>query len=403
MKTRKSLLVLSSRIPYPLVGGDRIRIYNFGKHLSADYDIDLLALHNGRVEGQWLEALRKAFRKVVLFPVHRHQLISNAFRGLVSNKPLQESYYKFDDVGKWIESHMHEYDGVFANHIRMSHYVEDKPIPKWVDLHDAISFNYSGALGRTRGIWNLIYRFELPRVLASELNAIEKFDKSFIVSERDKEFLVQHGGNREKIVVAPVAVPDDLLNRNLEGSGENQICFVGKMDTVANVDAVCYFAHEVFPLVRKIRPEIRFLIVGANPTSKVKRLASLEGIEVTGWVQDPCALLARSKVIVAPMKIGAGMQNKVLEAMALGKAVVTSTLAANGIGGTPNEHYLVADSPDDEAQAVLGLLENKQRRQEIGRNARLRIMEYHTWSALAQALKTELDKTFSLYDNNGSS
>lgn len=391
---RKSILVLSSRIPYPLIGGDRIRIYNFGKHLSADYDVDLLALHSGRVEDQWLEALRKAFRKVILFPVHRHQLISNAFRGLFSSKPLQEFYYKFDDVSAWIESHMHVYDGVFANHIRMSHYAEDKPIPKWLDLHDAVSFNYSGALGRTKGIWNLIYRFELPRVLASELNAVEKFDKSFIVSERDKEFLVRHGGNREKIVVAPVAVPDDLLNRSLGDSEKNLICFVGKMDTVANVDAVCSFAFEVFPLVRKIRPEIHFLIVGANPTSKVKRLASLEGIEVTGWVQDPHAVLARSKVVVAPMKIGAGMQNKVLEAMALRRAVVTSSLAADGIGGVPDKHYVVADSPDDQAKAILDLFEHEQKRKEIGCNARQWIIEHHTWSALARNIAAELERSF---------
>jgi glycosyltransferase involved in cell wall biosynthesis len=292
------------------------------------------------------------------------------------------SYYASRAAQSWLNQSVQSYAGVFVNHIRMAPYVEDNPLPKWIDLHDAISLNYKSAIGTNNGLWSWVYRYEAPKVLARELNAIRRFDKAFIVSERDKKFLVEKGGDAERILVAPVAVSDELLDREFPRGEADEICFVGKMDTVANVDAACYFATEVFPAVLKSRPGFRFVIVGAAPSPRVQALAKHPGITVTGWMKDPHALVYRAKVVVAPMRVGAGMQNKVLEAMAMGKAVVASVLAAEGIGATPGRHYAVADSPLDQAHEIIQLLDNKDRRESLGAEAKRWIREHHTWSTI---------------------
>jgi sugar transferase (PEP-CTERM/EpsH1 system associated) len=394
-KTR-SILVLSSRIPFPLIGGDRIRIYNFGVHLSQHYNIDLLALHEGELDKNTIAGAERAFRRVFVFNYPRIRFLANALRGFGKGKALQVAYYGYEEVQSWIDRHMGEYDGIFANHIRMSPYVEDRKTLKWVDLHDAISFNYSTAIDKKIGIWRFAYRYENRRVLADELKAIKKFEKTFIVSSRDKNFLAKQGCDADRIVVAPVAVPDQLLEKKIDEAKDDNICFIGKMDTVANVDSACYFAEEIFPLIRRKRPRSRFLIVGAVPARKVRNLARFPGVEVTGWVNDPYKIVGMAKVVVAPMRIGAGMQNKILEAMALGKTVVTTSLAADGIGGRDGEHYLIADSPLDCTEIVLQILSDAEMRKCVGWKAKQWVKEHHTWSVLAELFHRELGESLKL-------
>lgn len=388
----KKILILYSRIPYPLVGGDRIRIYYTAKTLSKRYEVDLACINEGKVEKEHVEKLKEIFNKVILFSYPSWRFKWNAFKGVISKKPLQVHYYRFKKMQKWINNNYRNYDLVFANHIRTVEYLEKIDCPKIVDLHDAISMNYLEAAKRVRGLWRAIYWMEKGRVLPYEVKTVNEFARSFIVSDIDREYLIQQGAAQEKIITIPVAVKDEVINRSSQVKEENQIIFFAKMDTLPNRDAAIYFTKEVFPLLRKKNRSLRFIIVGARPPREVLRLERIAGIRVTGFVEDPYNFFDSCKVFVVPLRFGAGIQNKLLEAMALRKAVVTTSLAAKAIKGEEGKHFLVADGPVEMANSILGLLQDKEKRESLGEEARALIEKQYTWRTVGQKLLREIDK-----------
>lgn len=388
----KKILVLYSRIPYPLIGGDRIRIYYIGKTLSRRHKVDLVCLNEGKVREEHKEKLKEIFNEVIIFPYSRYRFRWNALAGVASKKPLQVHYYRFKKMQKWINNNYRNYDLVFANHIRTVEYLKKIECPKIVDLHDAISMNYLEAVKRVRGVWKAIYWMEKGRVLPYEVKTVNEFARSFIVSDIDRDYLIQQGAAQEKIITIPVAVKDEVINRSSQVKEEDQIVFFAKMDTLPNRDAAIYFAEEVFPLLRKRNNSLKFIIVGARPPREVLRLEGITGIRVTGFVEDPYNFLDSCKVFVVPLRFGAGVQNKLLEAMALRKPVVTTSLAAKAIKGKDGKHFLVADNPVEMANRILGLLEDKEKRESLGQEARALIEREHTWRTVGQKLLREIDR-----------
>jgi len=388
----KKILVLYSRIPYPLIGGDRIRVYYTGKTLSRRHKVDLVCLNEGKVRKEYMEKLKEIFNEVIVFPYSPYRFRWNAFAGVVSKKPLQVHYYRFKKMQKWINNNYRNYDLVFANHIRTVEYLKKIDCPKIVDLHDAISMNYIEAARRVTGLWRAIYWMEKGRVLPYEVKTVNEFARSFIVSDIDRDYLIQQGAAQEKIITIPVAVKDEVINRSSQAKEEDQIVFFAKMDTLPNRDAAIYFAKEVFPLLRKKNRSLKFIIMGARPPKEVLRLEGIAGIRVTGFVEDPYNFLDSCKVFVVPLRFGAGVQNKLLEAMALRKPVVTTSLAAKAIKGKDGKHFLVADGPVEMANRILGLLEDKEKRESLGEEARALIEREYTWRTVGQKLLREIDR-----------
>ncbi len=388
----KKILILYSRIPYPLIGGDRVRIYYTGKVLSERYKVDLVCLNEGKVREEHKEKLEEIFNKVTVFPYSSYRFRWNALAGVVSRKPLQVHYYHFKKMQKWIDNNYGNYDLVFANHIRTVEYLKNIDCPKIVDLHDAISMNYLEAARRVKGSWRAIYWMENGRVLPYEVKTVNEFARSFIVSDIDRDYLIQRGAAQEKIITVPVAVKDEVINRPYQQKEENQVVFFAKMDTLSNRDAVVYFVKDVFPLIRKKNRSLKFIIVGAKPPKEVLRLDGIDGIRVTGFVEDPYDFVDSCKVFVVPLRFGAGVQNKLLEAMALRKAVVTTSMAAKAIKGKDGKHFLVADNPAEMANRILELLEDKEKRVSLGEEARALMEREYTWRTVGQKLLREIDR-----------
>ncbi len=388
----KKILILYSRIPYPLIGGDRIRIYNTGKVLSSQYKVDLACISEGEVRKEYVEELKEIFHKVILFSYPRSKFRWNAFKGIFSNEPLQAHYYYFPEVQNWIDKNFGSYDLIFAHHIRTAKYIAHIDRPKVVDLHDAISMNYLKAVRKVNGLWRLIYGIENRRVLPYEIKTINCFNRSFIVSDVDRNYFIEHGADQEKIITIPVAVKDEVINRSRQVKEKNQIVFLAKMDTLANRDAAIYFAKKVLPLLKKENKKLKFIIVGARPPEEVLKLGKIEGIKVTGFVKDPYEYLEASKVVVAPMRFGAGIQNKVLEAMALRKPIVTTSLGAQGIKGKDGEHFLVADRAEEMTEKILSLLEDREKRKSMGKKARALIEKEYTWDTIGEKFLTEIEQ-----------
>ncbi len=370
------------------MGGDRIRIYNFCKSLAQHHKVDLLVISEGDVNPEHIEELKKIGIGIIVFPFSSLQCKVNALKGLVSKIPLQVRYYYFNKVQQWIDENIASYDLVVCNHIRGAEYLKNCKVKKIIDLHDAISLNYSRASMFASGLWKQIYSIENKRVLPYELRTIESFDASLIVSSIDRDFLISKGANADKISVLPVAVDERVLSFNYKGEEKDWIVFVGKMNTVANSDAAVYFTTMIFPRIQSILQNIELFIVGADPSPAVQALSSKKGVHVTGRVESHLEYVAQAKVVIDPMRFGAGMQNKVLEAMAMSKTVVASTLATEGIEGEHDKHFIVADSIDEVVNGVVRAISDSALRERIGNNASMLIREKYSWSVVGNTLQS---------------
>jgi len=212
-----------------------------------------------------------------------------------------------------------------------------------------------------------------------ECEVLNSFNCAFVVSEIDRQWILSGKAQRKmesQLAVLPMGIRPELLTYSPIGLEEASLVMIGNMKYYPNVDGATYFAREVLPLVQMRVPSVRFYVVGASPARPVRALAKLKNVTVTGYLDDPWQIVARAEVVVAPVRLGAGMQNKVLEAMALGKPVVGTTLALQGIvGGQDGEHFVVADSPEQMAERIVDLLRDRHRAQELGRRARTLVEE----------------------------
>lgn len=392
----KKILMICYRFPYPLIGGPQIRVYHIGRILSENYQVDLLALNEGKVNASHLTDLESKFNKVVPFSFDPIRFKINVLKGLLSREPLETHYFCFKKVRRWIADHYHEYDLIFCVDVRMAKYLLGVKSRKVIDLMDATSLYYERAAKRASKLWKFIYGMESKRLLKYELKMIREFDKAFIISMSDKRYLANcYRLANDSLTVLPNGVNEDLFSRwdSFKKKEGNYLVFLGKMSYFANVDAVDYFARKVFPLIKEQIKDIRFVIVGVSPTKEVIRLGQMEGVEVTGFVNDAYEYLEEAKVVVAPLRVAAGIQNKILEAMVLGKTVVTTSFGAAGIaGGVDGKHFVVADTEEEMASKILDLIDDKSQRENIGRNARRLVEEKYRWSSIKKILLKEIEE-----------
>ena len=221
---------------------------------------------------------------------------------------------------------MHKYHLAFCNNIRTAQYVIDIPCYKIIDYVDAISMNYWGAIKNANLFWKYINKIEYKRLACYEKRVLMAFDKHIIISSVDKNFIKSGAAeNSKEIFVIGNSVPfdEELITQN----EESNLVFVGSMCYAPNIVAVKTFVKSIFPLVLNRIPNAKFYIVGSRPVKSICDLAS-ENIIVTGFVDDPKDYLRKATVVVVPMYSGAGVQNKILEAMSIGCCVVTTKIAA---------------------------------------------------------------------------
>jgi len=390
----KKILMISYRFPYPLIDGSRIRIYNIGKILAERYQVDLLAINEGKIAAEDIREMEKIFNKVIPYSFNPIWFKLNTLKGFFSKNSLQIYYHYFKKVQEWINQHYTEYDLIFCVHIRMTKYLRKiTNIPKVIDFIDATSVNYQEAQKNSAGLWRFIYPVENKRTLSYELKMLKEFDKVFITSPFDKQYLVDNSQNViDNLIIVPNGVKEELLTRKNNFKEEKWIVFLGKMNYSPNVDAVIYFANKIFPLIIKIEDDLKFIIVGSNPTKEVLKLGRRKNIEVIGFVDDPYKYLEKAKIVVAPLRFGAGTKYKILEAMALGKVVVTTSKGARGISGEDGKHFIIVDNEKEMAKKILDLIHDKLKRDRIGNNSKKLINSKYRWDIIGEKLYKEMDK-----------
>ncbi|MFP4272811.1 MAG: glycosyltransferase, partial [Halothiobacillaceae bacterium] len=385
MSVRKRLLVLTPRFPYPVVGGDRLRIYNQCKVLSEHFDLTLLSLCESKDELAIDVADDRVFRRVER--VYLSKVISylKVMLSLVTRSPLQVAYYRSSLFKKRVVKEARSHDLVLCHLIRTADYVRDVEILKVLEMTDAISLNYQRVSENeeVKGIRALLYRMERKRVLHYECESFGRFDACSLISVVDKEYLV--GSCREsseKIMVAGNGVAVDKYPFQFCGYDYRsplRIVFIGAMDTLPNFDAAYWFARKVLPLISEGRA-VLFEVVGRISESHAAKLSALDDVIVRATVPEVCEAVKGAHIAVAPMRIGAGIQNKILEYMALGLPCITSSLGLEGISAVPNEHLLVANSPVEYVDSVEVILSDPVATSAMAASARELVETEYTWS-----------------------
>lgn len=384
---KKQCLLITSRFPFPPIGGDKLKNFNMIKILSKYYDLHLVSLIDRTPDAEdqkFCETFCKSYR---IFPKPKWRLLLNLPKSFFNGKPLQVNYYWFRDIQDYVDTKIERCDIVINTLIRTSEYVlKQNKIPKYLDMVDSIGLNYErSSKNVTSLLWKMIYLYETKKLMHYEKNCVHQYNASFFVNDKETYYWSKFG----KTAWIPNGVHEAICNfTNTDAEYSNQIAFFGKMDYQPNVDAVLWFIAHVFPLLNQ---NIRFVIVGANPVNSIKNLIS-DRVSVTGFIEDPYLILNSCFCVTAPMLTGGGIQNKILETMALGKVVITTSLGADPIvGAIPNKHILIENSAKSMAAKINHLFTNPTEYTHIGSNAKDLISGYYTWESYEKKLMELID------------
>lgn len=376
-ENKKNLFVLLSRVPYPLEKGDKLRAFHQIRLLSESYNVFVFAFYEGSLSEESIAKVSEYCVDYHFFKLSWLNRFWGMTRAVFSGLPFQTAYFSSSSAQKVLCEAIEKFkaDFLYVQLIRVAHYVSSSTIPKVIDFQDALSKNMERRAMRERGLYKSFFKNEAHRIEVFERKLIQSFDRCTIISDADKEALVSDAN--DSIVVVPNGVDTDFFSpRTLEK--EYSIAFVGNMGYAPNVDACLFLVESIMPLVWEKYPEARLVLAGANPSSDVINLRS-EKVVVTGWVDDIRPYYAASQVFVAPLRMGSGMQNKILEAMSMELPCITTTLAANPIKAQHNKEIVVADSPSNIAEMIILLLDDSEKRMELSMNARSFVLENYAW------------------------
>jgi polysaccharide biosynthesis protein PslH len=402
------LLLLTPQTPYPPDQGAPIRNFNFIRHMGGDarYEVYLLSFARPGEDATTTPArsvLERFCRKVVLLPPPSpRSKPARVLDMLLKPKPdLALRLTSGADDFRWLlDSLLNEVapDAVVCEGLEMTPFalplLKTKNRPRLLlDNHNAEYllqqriYEAEKTAGLRRKPAALYSRQQAQRLTQYEKYVIEHFDRTIAVSEPDKAALERIAQPKTPIAVIPNGIDTGYFEPGYEAIEQSDtLVFTGTMDFRPNVDAVTWFAHEVWSIVREAKPHARFLIVGRRPSEAVKALKEIPGITVTGEVLDARPYIKQSAVYVVPMRMGGGVRFKVLEALAMSKAVVTTTMGADGINLTPGHDALFADEPADFAAAVLHLLNSPENRAELAARGRALIERQYDWRTITPLL-----------------
>jgi sugar transferase (PEP-CTERM/EpsH1 system associated) len=378
-----NIVVVAPRLPFPLDKGDRLTVYHLLKYFSERHRVTLISFLEPEQDPAWVDKVAPFCERVELVPLRKPRAYFNCVKGLLGRKPLQLHYYADPDMRKTVDHVVREMkpDLLYAHLIRMGQYTEPyRALPRVTAFNVSMTLNYRRlAEHASRILGKAFYSVEYRKLRSFEGQFARAFDRILLISKYDlaamecntpldNVFFNPHGVDYEYFS------PDASVQKM-----PNTLVFTGNMSYPPNVDAALYLCQEILPLVRDQVPSAQVSIVGTDPTPDVKDLARDPLIEVTGRVPDLRAYMNRAEIAVAPMRIGAGLQNKVLEGMSMGLPMVITSVANEGIQAIGGENVVIADSARDFADQIVSLLNNPERRMRLGPTARDFIVRNWSW------------------------
>ena len=367
---KPALLFLAHRIPYPPDKGDKIRSWNLLRHLSQSFRIYLGTFIDDPRDWQFTGVLDEVCEECKFIALDPRFAKLRSLSGFITGRALSEPYYQNSDLHEWVETtvkqngieHLVVYSSPMAQYVSGSEFDHCTRVIDFVDM-DSDKWRQYAALKRWPLNW--VYRREATRLLHFERGIAKQFNASLFVSEAEADLFRNHAQeSRQRISHYNNGVDIDYFDpsigfENPYSPDSEILVFTGAMDYWPNVDAVKWFAEQVWPILRKSRPQLQFFVVGSKPTADVTALAAIDGITVTGRVEDIRPYIACANVAIAPLRVARGIQNKVLEAMAMAVPVVVSPQGLEGIPARHEQEVLVAKSADEYRNWIIALLDNQ--------------------------------------------
>jgi sugar transferase (PEP-CTERM/EpsH1 system associated) len=388
------ILMLLSRVPYLLDKGDKLRAFYQLQKLSEKHEIILFALAD---ETDPLEEatqeLQKYCREVYLFMRPKVSIFRNVAGAFRNKKPIQVNYFYDAKAQNQIDQLITEYqpDHIYCQLIRMAEYVRHvKSIPKTLDYMDAFSKGMQRRAEIAPFYLKPVFALEALRLKKYEAAVFPDFRYKTIISRQDRDFIA-HPRHKD-ITIVPNGIQTSYFHP-LDLPQQYDLVFTGNMNYAPNIEAATFLVKKVLPLVKEQFPEIKILLAGANPSYQVQTLQSAH-VTVSGWMPDIREAYASARVFVAPLFIGSGVQNKVLEAMAMKVPCVTTQLVNNGVGAANNCHLLVANTPAEFARHICSLLTNPELTEQLTKRALDFVHENYSWSKAVAPLEQVFDPEY---------
>jgi len=391
---RINILFVSATVPYPAIDGGRIRVLNLVSRLCQIHDVTLLTFITSTADEQGIEYLREIGLEVIGVKAPISGTLHSLLRSFVHRKPLTVAKYYSADMAKALENLLssRSFDVV---HFEMLHTGQFLP-----DLKAEDKNIYATVLGEQNidsHVWHrlmqsesnplrkLVFYSQYRRFAYYESRMCRRFDICVCVSEQDQEKLSSLCPGIA-VEVVPNGVDLEYFKSEDVQQNEVSLVFTGSMDWQPNADAVLYFCDHILPLIRTELPDVVFYIVGSKPSHGVLKLREREGVVVTGSVEDVRPYIAGAAVFVVPLRIGGGTRLKILQALAMRKAVVSTSIGCEGLDLQPDDHILVADEPQQFAAHTIQLIKDRSLRSRLGENGGVLVQERYDWNAIVGRL-----------------
>ncbi len=383
------ILYLCHRFPFPPKRGGKIRPFNMIRHLTnSGHQVTVCSLARSAQEAEEAQGVAEHCAEFHIGSVTEAvQMIRMVVR-LPVVEPSSMGYFYSSELASKVRQLLHTqtWDLIFVHCSSVAQYVEDVVhIPKILDFGDMDSQKWIEYANYKPFPLSLGYRYEGAKMLAAEKRLSKRFDLCTATTRAEWETLNSYGTQVDTDWF-PNGVDAEFFCPSEAGYDPDTISFIGRMDYYPNQECMSRFCSQTWPLLKARQPTMKLLIVGADPSPEMRRLGSLDGVTVTGSVPDVRPFIRGSALMVAPLNIARGTQNKILEAMAMGVPVVTSGIAAGGVDAEPGKHFLVAGSPQEYADSVMSIVENPLERQRLSNDGRQRMLSHHAWPKSMQRL-----------------
>lgn len=384
------ILIVANRFPFPPHRGDKLKIYNLAQKLSKKHELILVTFTQDKQDLANLHQLNNIFSRIETIHLPQWKSVLSSARFIIDKSPLQVLYFRSLAFRKLLKKVVEEEqpDVVHVQHLRMSQYLPElAQIPALLDLPDAFSMYWERRMKQAGNPFRKWFNsMEFHRVEKYE-QILKKYNLCTACSSEDVNYLKRKHG-LDNIKVFPNGVDTTTFS---PGAGhdysQNQILlFTGNMNYAPNVDGVSYFVKEIFPLILEKHPQARFVIAGQKPVKSVLSLAS-DNVEVTGFVHDISDCYRKAAIVVAPLRIGAGTQNKVLEALSMAVPVVCTNVGFEGLGIQSGEGAFMETDKIAFAERVNELLSNEELRKKTGLAGKEIIAQKFDWDVVAQLLE----------------
>jgi len=387
------VLLLTQVLPYPPDSGPKIKTWNVLKYLAQHHEVTLVSFVRGDQSAE-VNHLKNYCWAVYTVPINRGDWSDSWYmiRSLVTRQPflmVRDNQVAMHQVIKQVTTQT-QFDIVHVDQLNMAQYAERVTgAGKILDAHNALWLLY-------KRLWETMAPGPRKWLLGRDLLLLKqyegeicrRFEGLLTVSKEDKVALQEAAGQSLEAIVIPIAIDTDEVVKVRRCAEADHILHIGTMFWPPNVDGILWFLREIFPLIQAQRPKTTFDVVGAKPPPEIVAYSSNgSGVNVTGYVVDPTPYYEATGVMVVPLRAGGGMRVKILNALAQGLPIVSTTLGCEGIAVEPGRHLLVADTPEAFAQATLGLLEDKRLANELGYNGRHLIQSTYDYRAVCRPLE----------------